>query len=143
MDYIQKLYCFIQNISLLQMLCWLTHLRTLLPSLSTMSSTPVMVVMGNQACDLDSGISSLTLAYHLSSVNPSTPVIPLLNIHSQDFPLKTELVAVLADEGILHENLFFRDTFDLATIQNLQLILVDHNVMMEEDVAFDNKVISL
>ena len=127
---------------LLQMLCWLSNLRTILPTLSTFT-TPVMVVMGNQACDLDSGISSITLAYHLSLVHPATPVIPLMNINTQDFPLKTELVSVLAEEGIHQGNLFFRDTFDLFTIQHLQLILVDHNVLTEEDQELSDNVVEI
>jgi len=124
------------------MLCWLSNLRTILPTLSTIT-TPVMVVMGNQACDLDSGISSITLAYHLSLVHPTKPVIPLMNINTQDFPLKTELVAVLAEEGIHQENLVFRDTMDLNTIQQLELILVDHNVLMEEDQGLGDKVVGI
>jgi len=121
------------------MLCWLSNLRSLLPSLST----PVLVVLGNQAGDLDSGVSSLTMAYHLSTTHPDIPVIPVLNIHSQDFALKTELVAVLAEEGIHQDNLFFRDTLDLNMIKLLQLVLVDHNVLVEEDKHLESKIVEI
>ena len=79
------------------MISWLSSLPSLLPRLSSLS-TPVLVVMGNQACDLDSGISCLTLAFHMSAAQPATAVLPMLNINKEDFPLKTELVAVLAEE---------------------------------------------
>jgi inorganic pyrophosphatase/exopolyphosphatase len=56
------------------------------------------------------------------------------------FPLKTELVAMLAAENIHAEHLVFRDSLDLATIKNLQLVLVDHNVLTEEDKELESKV---
>lgn len=124
------------------MLPWLKTLPPLLPKLASLSS-PVTVVMGNQACDLDSGISCLTLAFHRATSQPGTTVIPVFNINSQDFPLKTELVAVLAEEGILRENLVFRDTLDLASIKNMQLVLVDHNVLTEEDQELETKVLEI
>ena len=124
------------------MLSWLSSLPSLLPRLSSLS-TPVMVVMGNQACDLDSGISCLTLAFHMSAAQPATAVLPMLNISKKDFPLKTELVAVLAEENIHAEHLVFRDTLDLASIKNLQLVLVDHNVLTEEDKELESKVVEI
>jgi len=124
------------------MLSYLSSLSSLLPRFSSLS-TPVMVVMGNQACDLDSGISCLTLACHMAASQPATAVLPMLNINKEDFPLKTELVAVLAEENIHAEHLVFRDTLDLASIKNLQLVLVDHNVLTEEDKELESKVVEI
>jgi len=118
------------------MLSWVYSLRSFLPQVAT---SPVTVVMGNQACDLDSGVSSLTLAFHKAREAPDSIVLPVFNIDSRDFPLKTELVAVLAEENIKQENLIFRDTLNLASISNLELVLVDHNVLAE-DKELENNV---
>jgi len=129
--------------SLLQeMLAWLSSLQSLLPRLATLPS-PTTVVMGNQACDLDSGVSCLTLAFHRATAQPGTTVLPVFNINSQDFSLKTELVAVLAEENIHAEHLIFRDTLDLASMKNLQLVLVDHNVLTEEDKELESRVVEI
>jgi len=96
--------------------------------------------MGNEACDLDSGVSAVCLAYHRST---SYTTLPVLNIMSEDFPLKTELVAVMAEEDIHAADLIFRDTIDLARFPNLSLILVDHNVLAEADKDLQGKVIEI
>merc|ERR1719318_537390 len=54
-----------------------------------------------------------------------------------------QLVAVLAEENIHTEHLVFRDTLDLASIKNLQLVLVDHNVLTEEDKELESKVVEI
>ena len=123
------------------MLSWLRSVRPLLASLP---GPEVTVVLGNMACDLDSGVSSLVLAHHRAVSSPGhLNIIPVLNIPSQDFPLKTELVAALAEENIHAEHLIFRDQLDLASIENLKLILVDHNILADQDSQLDGKVVEI
>jgi len=96
--------------------------------------------MGNEACDLDSGVSSLCLAFHRAT-SLQQHAIPLLNIPSIDFSLKTELVAALTEEGINESSLLFRDTSPSPlNLPNFSLILVDHNVLGEGDKALESRV---
>jgi len=85
-----------------------TWLKSLLQQLSTLveDSQHATVIMGNEACDLDSGVSSLCLAFHRAT-SQNQNIIPLFNIPCLDFPLKTELVAALAEESIDESSLFF------------------------------------
>ena len=121
---------------------WLSSLRPLLSSLGQ-SGAEVVVVLGNMACDLDSGVCSLVLAHHRAASGQHQNVLPVFNIHSQDFPLKTELVAALAEENIHAEHLIFRDQLELGNIENLKLILVDHNVLADHDSQLDGKVVEI
>ena len=78
---------------------------------------------GNEACDLDSGVSSLCLAFHRATSqnqagtpfwswkvgpwpNYSQNMIPLLNIPCLDFPLKTELVGIITHISINWSGVF-------------------------------------
>ena len=103
------------------------------------SSSRVTLVLGNMACDLDSGVSSLVLAYHRSLTSDSL-VLPVLNIPRQDYPLKTELVEALQTQGVAESDLVFRSDLEMSKIPNLQLILVDHNILSDEDHDYEDKV---
>lgn len=56
---------------------------------------PVNFVVGNEACDLDSAISALCLAYYYTNQFtadiPIAVYAPLLNIRRSELPLKGEL----------------------------------------------------
>ena len=56
------------------MLSWVKTLRQVL---GQCSSSPVTMVLGNMACDLDSGVSSLVLAYHRASTSAQRLVLPV------------------------------------------------------------------
>jgi len=119
-----------------------TWLKSLPPLLATLaeSGEHAAVIMGNEACDLDSGVSSLCLAFHRAT-SLQQHAIPLLNIPSIDFSLKTELVAALTEEGINESSLLFRDTSPSPlNLPNFSLILVDHNVLGEGDKALKSQV---
>jgi len=121
---------------------WLRSLPALLPRLQ--SGDPCTVVMGNEACDLDSGVSALCLSYHRSTQHTTKhTTLPLLNINSEDFPLKTELVSVLAEEGIHQNDLLFRDTLDLTKLDSLSLVVVDHNILTETDKDLQGRVVEI
>ncbi|XP_065324097.1 uncharacterized protein LOC135931132 isoform X4 [Gordionus sp. m RMFG-2023] len=102
----------------------------------------IRVIMGNEACDLDSAISSLVYAYFLYEIKDASisnhVVVPLLNIKSSDYKLKTEVKYLLDRMGIPANLLIFRDNpflnlKDLCLKQKLLLTLVDHNTLPEQD----------
>lgn len=65
--------------------------------------------MGNESCDLDSAVSSITLAYHYNNIkHPATrkyPILPVLNIPRSELPLKTEVVYFLKRNNVDIKNL--------------------------------------
>lgn len=124
---------------------WVKTLHPKVNSLVTECSVKgVTVVLGNEACDLDSGVSALVYANHLQAIHPSLLVLPILNIVSQDFVLKTELMYCLGEVGIGQEDLIFRDTLDLEALgDELKVVLVDHNVLADKDGALDDKVVEV
>ncbi|XP_063109078.1 exopolyphosphatase PRUNE1 isoform X2 [Cavia porcellus] len=77
-------------------------------------SRPLHVVLGNEACDLDSMVSALTLAFYLTK-----------RVH------------------IPETLLIFRDEIDLDALHQaglLTLILVDHHVLPKSDAALEEAV---
>ncbi|NWH73556.1 PRUN1 Exopolyphosphatase, partial [Piaya cayana] len=111
----------------------------------------VHVVMGNEACDLDSTISALAMAYFLAKVRgacwsgdkrwlgghligcrvppvpqsspaPKAAFIPVLNIPRADFALRTETTFLLREQGIPTTSLIFRDEIDLGELHSTGLL---------------------
>merc|ERR1719186_159108 len=110
----------------------------------TKDTKEVTVVLGNEACDLDSGVSALVYGFFLHSIRPHLTVLPVLNIVSEDFVLKTELVHCLGEAGIKEEDLCFRDTLDLEGLgDKVSVILVDHNALADKDMFLDDKVVGV
>ncbi|XP_062488580.1 exopolyphosphatase PRUNE1 isoform X1 [Pezoporus occidentalis] len=108
----------------------------------------IHVVMGNEACDLDSTVSALALAYFLaqSSPAPRAAFIPVLNIPRADLALRTETTFLLQEQGIPTASLIFRDEIDLAGLHRaglLSLTLVDHNVLPSTDAALEDAVVEV
>ncbi|KAJ2081947.1 Exopolyphosphatase [Coemansia sp. RSA 988] len=104
----------------------------------------VTLVLGNESADMDSMVSSISLAYALSSEQErsnSSAAIPVINTNRSDMALRPEcgllLSATLAAEGGRLEDLTFIDDFDLlAVVQQyaasqghgqLDVWLTDHN----------------
>jgi len=116
---------------MLRMEKWIRSLKPKLHALNV-KQDPVTIVIGNEACDLDSGVCALVLAYHRHILAPHTNIFPLLNIPAKDFVLKTELVHCLEKYNIRENDVLFKDTLDLHSIGNVSLILVDHNVLTPE-----------
>ncbi|XP_059836300.1 exopolyphosphatase PRUNE1 isoform X1 [Hypanus sabinus] len=113
------------------------------------SSAPgVHVVMGNEACDLDSMVSAIAFAYFLTktSLKPKTVIVPILNIPRSEFPLRGECTFLLREGQISEELLTFRDEIDLHSLHRegrLTLTLVDHNVLPRGDAVLENGVIEV
>uniref|UniRef100_A0A8C3GS25 Prune exopolyphosphatase 1 n=1 Tax=Corvus moneduloides TaxID=1196302 RepID=A0A8C3GS25_CORMO len=108
----------------------------------------IHVVMGNEACDLDSTVSALALAYFLAQTSPAPKAafVPVLNIPRADFALRTETTFLLRDRGIPAASLIFRDEIDLGGLHHaglLSLTLVDHHVLPGADAALEEAVVEV
>ncbi|XP_023797494.1 exopolyphosphatase PRUNE1 [Cyanistes caeruleus] len=104
--------------------------------------------MGNEACDLDSTVSALALAYFLAQTSPAPKAafVPVLNIPRVDFALRTETTFLLRDRGIPAASLIFRDEIDLGGLHHaglLSLTLVDHHVLSGADAALEEAVVEV
>ena len=72
-------------------------------------SERLCVVLGNEACDLDSTCSALIYALFLSRTKKYCATnIPMLNIDREDFAMKSEVVYFLRRFGITAKSLVFR-----------------------------------
>ncbi|XP_030828007.1 uncharacterized protein LOC578539 isoform X4 [Strongylocentrotus purpuratus] len=109
------------------------------------SFSKVHVVIGNEACDLDSTVSAITHAYHLSQDSDSDveAIIPVLNIPQDEVPLRTETTHLLPRCNIQLTDLVCKDDIDLKSILNLTLTLVDHNVPADSDTWLDQYVVEV
>lgn len=114
-------------------------------SQSLSSFSKVHVVIGNEACDLDSTVSAITHAYHLSQDSDSdeAAIIPVLNIPADEVPLRTESTHLLPRCNIQLTDLVCKDDIDLKSIPNLTLTLVDHNVPADSDTWLDQYVVEV
>ncbi|XP_023930608.1 protein prune homolog 2 [Lingula anatina] len=107
--------------------------------------TTVHVVLGNEACDLDSTVAALCYAFYLSKVSAGKGIIhiPVLNIPKDDFKLRSEIIYFLKENGLSQDILTFRDDLDLKSLLDLgklKLTLVDHNVLPNKDVGLESAV---
>ncbi|XP_064898905.1 exopolyphosphatase PRUNE1 isoform X1 [Columba livia] len=108
----------------------------------------IHVVMGNEACDLDSTVSALALAYFLAKTAPAPKAafVPVLNIPRADFALRTETTFLLREQGVPAAALVFRDEIDLGGLHRaglLALTLVDHHVLPGADAALEEAVVEV
>lgn len=107
-------------------------------------SRPLHVVLGNEACDLDSMVSALALAFYLAKTTEAEEVfVPVLNIKRSELPLRGDNVFFLQKIHIPESLLIFRDEIDLHALHQagqLTLILVDHHVLPKTDAALEEAV---
>lgn len=78
---------------------------------------PLIIIMGNESCDLDSAVCALTLAYFYSNcdklsknllTNSNRRFLPIMNITRDNLPLKTEVTHFVQKNGVNIENLICR-----------------------------------
>ncbi|KAF6075588.1 prune exopolyphosphatase 1 [Phyllostomus discolor] len=107
-------------------------------------SQPLHVVLGNEACDLDSMVSALALAFFLAKTTEAEDVfVPVLNIKRSELPLRGDNVFLLQKFHIPESLLIFRDEIDLHALHQagqLTLILVDHHVLPRSDADLEEAV---
>lgn len=105
------------------------------------------VVLGNEACDVDSMVCSLAYAYFLSKTLQSEMlVLPLLNVRQSELVLRSDVVFLLGQIGLPPELLLFRDQLNLRALQRagrLRLTLVDHNVLPSSDSHLEGAVVEV
>ncbi|XP_065154576.1 exopolyphosphatase PRUNE1 isoform X1 [Paramisgurnus dabryanus] len=111
------------------------------------NSPGLHVVMGNEACDMDSMVSALTFAYFLSkTLNSKRLPVPILNIPRREFPLRSDSIFLLRETGLSQDDLLFRDEVDLHSLhkaKQLTLTLVDHNVLPSSDSELEEAVVEV
>ncbi|XP_048213938.1 exopolyphosphatase PRUNE1 isoform X2 [Perognathus longimembris pacificus] len=111
---------------------------------SLQESRPLHVVLGNEACDLDSMVSALALALYMTKTAEAEEIfIPVLNIKRSELPLRGDNVFFLQKVHIPETVLIFRDEIDLHALHRagqLTLILVDHHVLPKSDRALEEAV---
>lgn len=121
-------------------------------TLSSLSSyRKIRVVLGNPTCDLDSAVCAVVkgLSEYLDerkSDREDTGVIPVLNIPEKEFRVKTEVVYYFRRHGIPSDLLTFRDQIDLLSLsreKKLEIILVDHHNLKEEDAPLVDSVVEI
>lgn len=126
---------------------FLTSCRRTLLSGADLGPDPVHVVLGNEACDMDSMVCALVYAYFLFKTSPGViTVVPVLNITARDLVLRSDSVALLSKTGLSPELLLFRDQVDLRRFQRepgLRLTLVDHNVLPDSDSDLEEAVVEV
>lgn len=70
---------------------------------------PLVLVVGNESCDLDSAVSAIGLAYlymvagtlsEYFSIDGKRRFMPVMNIHRENLPLKTEATHYMMKHGI-------------------------------------------
>uniref|UniRef100_A0A8C2CAE1 Prune exopolyphosphatase n=1 Tax=Cyprinus carpio TaxID=7962 RepID=A0A8C2CAE1_CYPCA len=111
------------------------------------NSPGLHVVMGNEACDMDSMVSAMTFAYFLSkSLDCKRMPVPVLNIPRAEFPLRSDSTFLLRESGLSQDCLLFRDEVDLHGLHKnklLTLTLVDHNVLPRADTELEDAVVEV
>lgn len=126
-----------------------TFLKDVKNSLKTLSTFGgVHAVLGSEACDLDSAVSTLTYAYllHRTNKDPDVVILPVLNVCRRDFPLKTEVAYFLEENGISSDDLVFKNEVDLKGLHNnakLVLTIVDHNALVKPDTSLQPVVVEI
>ena len=100
------------------------------------------LVMGNEACDLDSMASAIGYAYLLAATKRDKTIVPVMPIPRGDFSLRTEAVYVFGQAGIDVANLIFIDDMDFESVLKrvVGLVLVDHNQLSGVWTSYGNKV---
>ncbi|XP_062848152.1 exopolyphosphatase PRUNE1 [Trichomycterus rosablanca] len=124
-----------------------TYLRScgdVLKSHMKNSSGLLHVVLGNEACDIDSMVSAITFAYFLSkTLDSGKAAVPILNIPRAEFPLCSDNNFLLRESGLSQDYLLFRDEVDLHSLQNIAITLVDHNILTKADRTLENSVVEV
>lgn len=104
-----------------------------------------VVVLGNEAADLDSMVSAILFGRLKSACRrPGTPLaVPVINCPRGDFVLRTEAMYLFSRLGLESESLVFIDDIDLDRpyrAGRLRLTLVDHNILSAGQEQFADAV---
>ncbi|OQS02027.1 hypothetical protein THRCLA_05567 [Thraustotheca clavata] len=114
-------------------------------ALESSKPTGLIVVMGNEACDADSMVSSLVHAFRRPKVD-NRIILPVMSVNRCEFALRCEVSALFHAANIDIEALVFQDEIDLKAFHAsnaLKLILTDHNKLKQEYEALDSAVMEI
>ncbi len=104
-------------------------------------NTSQLVVIGNEAADLDSMASSIAYGYLRQLISPELTVLPVMPIPRADFVLRTEAVYVFNEAGINMDDVVFMDEVNLdAVLENAAIVLVDHNKIAVNFEMYSDKI---
>ena len=104
-------------------------LSSYLASLPSSLPSCTSFVIGNEACDLDSVISSIVYAYYLT-ITTQIITLPIVCVVKEDLRLRTEIVYFLKKMEVDLDGLLFLDTpgvVELREKDGISVSLVDHN----------------
>ncbi|WDP89979.1 MAG: DHH family phosphoesterase [Desulfobacter sp.] len=101
----------------------------LLEARTNIKDKPIdLLVMGNEAADLDSMASAIVFAYIRSKAQPDKTIVPLMPIVREDFKLRTEAVYVFEKAQIDLDCLIFLDEMPQTFMDHVnRMAIVDHN----------------
>ncbi len=96
---------------------------------SIRNSSIDLLVMGNEAADLDSMASAIAYAYVLTCREKNKIIVPVMPVTQREFRLRTEAVYLFDQARIDKNNIVFLDELDLEDLLHRAkgLVLVDHN----------------
>ncbi|XP_031556735.1 exopolyphosphatase PRUNE1-like [Actinia tenebrosa] len=114
----------------------------------------VHVVLGNEACDLDSAVSAIVYAYNLftltsmegSPEHVAEIIVPVLNIPRKEYRLRTEITFTMEKFGIDCRHLVFVDEIDLLGLKEqgkLAVTLVDHHVLSQGQAELNDNLVEI
>lgn len=108
------------------------------------------VVMGNEASDADSIVSSLCYAYLLAqrhaTAHPDNLYVPIMPITASEFQMRRETVLLTEIAGIRSADIIFSDEVDLHSyhgIGKLEITLTDHNYIRSELQPLEEAVVEI
>ena len=114
------------------------HVRACQNLLQPNSNKIYTVVIGNEACDIDTAACTLAYSYFLKQVR-KIDNLPVFNLRRQHFKLKTETVFLLKKVGLESQDLLFADDLlEKARGNPLRAYLVDCNAYAGPLTAADN-----
>eukprot|EP01004_Peranema_trichophorum_P004195 NODE_3133_length_1416_cov_55.463264_g2722_i0.p1 GENE.NODE_3133_length_1416_cov_55.463264_g2722_i0~~NODE_3133_length_1416_cov_55.463264_g2722_i0.p1 ORF type:complete len:393 (-),score=80.52 NODE_3133_length_1416_cov_55.463264_g2722_i0:192-1370(-) len=109
-----------------------------------LTKAPILV-MGNEAADMDSIVSALTYAY-IQHIRDQSPTIPIINIPRSELVYRPEVVWLLKESDVNIDLLTFIDETNLNELcqnNNAKLQLTDHNRLCPTQSHLDKHVISV
>ncbi|KAJ3021833.1 UNVERIFIED_CONTAM: hypothetical protein HDU68_009434 [Siphonaria sp. JEL0065] len=110
----------------------LTFLKNAAKAFAMPGSSNV-IVSGNEACDLDSLVSAVSLARLLTLKHNSSCFVPLVAVPRIEFGLRTDCMAALKEaypvnHVLIEQALVFLDSSSSFSNLPTRLILTDHNI---------------
>jgi exopolyphosphatase len=104
-----------------------TFLSYLKESKKRILADDAVVVMGNQACDLDSVVSAVTLGYYEYAVN-HVNAVGVIPIKRNELDFRTEITYLLKLLSVSADVFVYLEDLNLEKLQKSKVILVDHNL---------------